>query len=173
MPLRKIQEEDLELMLSWRNHPSVRASMFSQSIIEPDQHRAWFWRESQKENSLWLLFVDSVKKPTGVVYFTDIDRLARNAFWGFYTAPGSKRGIGTQMGVEALDHFFSEQGLHKLNAEVLENNERSHRFHRKLGFLKEGIFRDQYLGKDGYQSVTRFGLLESEWAEHRKILKDI
>ena len=34
MPLRRIQQEDLELMLSWRNHQTVRLGMFSQSVIE-------------------------------------------------------------------------------------------------------------------------------------------
>lgn len=170
MSLRKIQETDLELMLSWRNHPSIRSSMFSQAVIELDQHRAWFRRESEKDTSLWLLYKDSDNKSAGVAYFTDLDRVLRNGFWGFYVAPGSKPGTGTQMGVEVLDYYFAELGFHKLNAEVMESNERSQHFHRKLGFQIEGVFRDQYLGKEGYQNVTRFGLLESEWAENRKYI---
>lgn len=170
MSLRKIQEADLELMLSWRNHASIRASMFSQSIIEMEKHRAWFSRESAKDNSIWLLYEDSSKKPAGIVYFCEIDRNASNAFWGFYAAPGAQPGTGTKMSVEALDFYFSKLDFHKLNAEVLESNERSLHFHRKLGFLVEGVFRDQYLGKDGYQSITRFGLLGEEWAYHRKII---
>ena len=92
-------------MLSWRNHPSVRLSMFSQSVIELDQHSAWFRRESEKETSVWLLYVDTEENPAGVVYFTDMDSISSNAFWGFYAAPGAKLGTGTLMGVEALDYF--------------------------------------------------------------------
>jgi UDP-4-amino-4,6-dideoxy-N-acetyl-beta-L-altrosamine N-acetyltransferase len=173
MPLRRIQQEDLELMLSWRNHQTVRLGMFSQSVIEIEQHRAWFRRESEKETSVWLLYVDTEENPAGVVYFTDIDSISSNALWGFYAAPGAKLGTGTRMGVEALDYFFVEEGFHKVNADVLETNQRSHKFHRKLGFQTEGVFRDQYLGKDSYESVTRFGLLESEWVEHRKTFESI
>jgi len=173
MPLHKIQQEDLELMLSWRNHPCVRSSMFSQSVIELDQHRAWFSRESEKETSLWLLYLDTEENPAGVVYFTDMDSISSNAFWGFYAAPGAKPGTGTRMGVEALDYFLVEKDFHKVNADVLDTNQRSHRFHRKLGFQVEGVFRDQYLGKEGYQNVTRFGLLKSEWADNRKVFENI
>ena len=164
MPLRRIQQEDLELMLSWRNHPTVRLGMFSQSVIELAQHRGWFRRESEKETSLWLLYLDTEGNPAGVVYFTDIDSVSSHAFWGFYAAPRARPGTGTRMGVEALDHFFTELGFHKLSAEVLESNERSQHFHCKLGFQVEGMFRDQYRECENFQNVTRFGLLASEWA---------
>ncbi|WP_417539284.1 UDP-4-amino-4,6-dideoxy-N-acetyl-beta-L-altrosamine N-acetyltransferase [Marinobacter sp.] len=167
MSLRDIQEEDLELMLSWRNHPSVRSSMFSQSTIELQQHQAWFSREAKKDDSAWLFFVDENDIPAGVVYFTDMDRTANHAFWGFYAAPDAPPGTGTKMGVEALDYFFQALGFHKLNAEVLERNQRSQRFHQKLGFQTEGVFRDHYMGGSGYESVTRFGLLNGEWSAHR------
>ncbi|WP_431475318.1 MULTISPECIES: UDP-4-amino-4,6-dideoxy-N-acetyl-beta-L-altrosamine N-acetyltransferase [Marinobacter] len=170
MPLRKIEEADLELMLSWRNHPSIRQSMFSQSVILFDQHRAWFRRQTQKDDCLWLIYETHENRPAGIVYFTDMDHASKNAFWGFYADPEAQPGTGTRMGIEAIDLYFRELDFHKLNAEVLEKNERSLRFHRKLGFEVEGVFRDQYLGEEGFQSVTRFGLLAAEWAEHRKVL---
>lgn len=171
MSLRNIQEADLELILSWRNHPAIRTHMFSQSVIELEQHLAWFQCESAKDTSIWLLYLDPSNTPAGVVYFTDIDWASRNAFWGFYAAPNADPGTGTRMTMEALDFFFSEQGFHKLNAEVLEVNERSLRLHQKLGFQKEGWFRDQYKSDKGYLSVARFGLLTSEWGLQRICLR--
>lgn len=171
MSLRRIQEQDLELMLRWRNHPAVRAGMFSQSVIEFEQHQAWFRREAKKDDSAWFLFIDVNKKPAGVVYFTDMDRKANHAFWGFYAAPEAPPGTGTKMGIEALDYIFEAKGLHKINAEVLESNERSSSFHRKLGFRIEGVFCDHYFGTDGYESVTRFALLRNEWDERREGLQ--
>lgn len=173
MPLRRVIYDDLELMLSWRNHPLIRTNMFSQDIIELEQHHAWFLQESKKETSLWLIHIDSKGTPAGIVYFTEIDHPASNSFWGFYAAPEAPAGTGTRLGVEALDYFFTEQGFHKLNADVLESNERSHRFHRKLGFQVEGLFREQYRSEDAYQNVTRYGLLASEWIVHREKIKEI
>jgi len=160
MALREIREEDLELMLRWRNHPSVRSCMFSQSIIGFEEHKAWFKRESEKSDSKWLMFFDEGNTPSGVVYFTKMNTVSRNAFWGFYAAPDAPPGTGTKMGWEALIYYFNDLGFHKLNAEVLESNERSYYFHLKLGFNVEGVFRDQYMGPDGYETVTRFALIE-------------
>lgn len=168
MPLRKVNESDLELMLSWRNDPVIRAGMFSQGVIDLNQHQAWFKHESKRENSAWFMFVDTNKKPTGVVYFTEMDRIANHAFWGFYASPDAPPGTGTQMGVEALDYIFNAEQFHKINAEVLESNERSCKFHRKLGFRTEGTFCEHYFGSGGYESVTRFALFAREWSAHRK-----
>ncbi|WP_328186502.1 UDP-4-amino-4,6-dideoxy-N-acetyl-beta-L-altrosamine N-acetyltransferase [Marinobacter sp. OP 3.4] len=168
MSLRKVGEQDLELMLSWRNNPVVRASMFSQDVIHLNQHREWFRRESAKQDSAWFLFIDANKNPAGVVYFTNMDRIANHVFWGFYAAPGATPGTGTKMGIEALDYIFDTEGFHKVNAEVLETNERSYALHKKLGFRIEGTFNDHYLGRDGYESVTRFALMASEWSDLRK-----
>lgn len=172
MPLREIGEQDLELMLSWRNHPSIRSSMFSQSVIGLEGHQAWFKRETKNDQSAWLLYLDLNSKPAGVVYFTDMDRIANHAFWGFYAAPDAPQGTGTRMGVEALDYFFNVLGFHKLSAEVLESNERSQKFHKKLGFQVEGVFRDHYFGSFGFESVTRFGLLSREWTVRKKEVFD-
>ncbi|WP_220254270.1 UDP-4-amino-4,6-dideoxy-N-acetyl-beta-L-altrosamine N-acetyltransferase [Vreelandella rituensis] len=160
MALREIGENDLELMLRWRNHPSVRSSMFSQSVIELEKHKLWFEREFEKSDSEWLIFLDEGNTPRGVMYFTEMNRVSRNAFWGFYTAPDAPPGTGTKMGREALIYYFNDLGFHKLNADVLESNERSYYFHLKLGFNVEGVFRDQYMGTEGYESVTRFALIE-------------
>ena len=170
MSLREIEEIDLEIMLAWRNHPAVRSSMFSQSVIEFEQHKAWFARESDKDDSLWLLFVNEKEIPSGVVYFTDMNRNANHAFWGFYTAPDALPGTGTRMAHEALDHFFNDLAFHKLNAEVLKSNERSYFFHQKLGFKVEGVFREHYFGSSGYESVTRLALMAREWDRHREYL---
>lgn len=163
MALREIRDDDLELMLRWRNHPSVRSSMFSQSIIEIEQHRLWFERESKKSDSVWLLFMDESNTPRGVVYFTEMNRVSSNAFWGFYAAPDAPAGTGTKMGSEALAYYFNYLGFHKLNAEVLESNERSYHFHRKLGFQVEGVLRENYFGLSGYEDVTCFGIIDCEW----------
>lgn len=165
MALREIGKNDLELMLRWRNHPLVRSSMLSQSVIELEQHKLWFERESKKEDSEWLMFIDESNTPRGVVYFTKMNRVSRNAFWGFYAAPDAPAGTGTKMGREALEYYFNDLRFHKLNAEVLESNERSFHFHKKLGFEVEGTLRENYRGRSGYENIIYFGMVYSEWKD--------
>lgn len=156
MSLRNIEEQDLELILQWRNHPSVRKSMFNQEVISLEDHKAWFSRESKKEDSCWLLYLNPEDKPAGVIYCTSIDRINSHTFWGFYAAPDSSPGTGTAMCSEGLSYIFNVLRLNKVNAEVIESNLRSHAFHIKMGFKVEGEFSEQYKGKLGYESVTRY-----------------
>ena len=163
MALRKVEENDLELMLKWRNHPLVRLNMFSQSVIELETHKLWFERESQKDDSEWFVFIDEDDTPRGVVYFTGINRISRSASWGLYATPDAPSGTGTKMGLEALAYYFNNLGFHKLNAEVIQSNERSYHFHRKLGFQIEGVVRDNFLGVSGYEDIIHFGIIDYEW----------
>ncbi len=170
MALRKIGENDLELMLSWRNHPTIRLNMFSQSVIELEKHKLWFELESKKSDSEWLMFIDEGNTPRGVVYFTEMDRVSQNAFWGVYTAFDAPPGTGTKMGREALEYYFNDLGFHKLNAEVLKSNQRSYYFHRKLGFQVEGVLRENYFGQLGYEDITYLGIIDFEWESVRSSL---
>lgn len=165
MALRKIKEKDLKLVLSWRNHPSIRNSMFNQNIISLNDHKAWFSREEQRESSCWLIYSDDAGQDQGVVYCTSIDIENKHAFWGFYTAPEAVKGTGTNMCSEALDYFFSEFSLRKISAEVIESNKRSHLFHKKLGFSVEGEFKEHSKNNYGYESVTRYALFSYDWSK--------
>lgn len=167
MSLRSLTEVDLPTVLKWRNAPDVRRSMYSSHIISEEEHRAWYSRMSDDHQSRWYIHADSLGVSDGVVYFTQYSPIQRSAFWGFYTGLSAKRGAGTDIGIEAIDLAFQALNLHKLNAEVLVTNERSVRFHLKLGFTQEGCFRDAHFDGEKYVAVLRFALLEYEWSEKR------
>lgn len=170
MPLRSINETDLPMVRRWRNAPEVRRWMFTRHEISEAEHRAWFARISADSLVRWLIHENLAGRPDGVVGFTQIDTASRKAFWGFYAAPDAPRGTGTCIGLEALDHAFTELGLHKLNAEVIAGNQVSVNFHRKLGFQQEGYFRAEHFDGAQYVDVVRFGILAVEWQVKREAI---
>jgi UDP-4-amino-4,6-dideoxy-N-acetyl-beta-L-altrosamine N-acetyltransferase len=170
MPLRPLIESDLPLVLGWRNAPAVRQHMFTSHEISLAEHRAWFGRLAGDARTRVYVHQDGQGQADGVVSFTQIHAASRSAFWGFYTAPEAPRGTGSLLGIDAMDQGFDELGLHKLNAEVLASNEKSLRFHQKLGFQCEGTFRDAHFDGERYVGVVRFGILADEWKETRRIL---
>lgn len=170
MALRPLRESDLRQILEWRNSEEVRAGMYSSHEIGIEEHEAWYGRISNESDSRWYVHISESGSADGVVYFTEIDEPRKNSNWGFYTAPGAMPGTGTQLGIEALDAAFYEQGFHRLNAEVLATNSRSAAFHRKLGFTEEGLARDLHFDGDRYVDVLRFGMLASDWPEYRERL---
>ena len=129
MSVRMMNKNDLEYVLSWRNHPGVRGAMFSQHEITLPEHRAWFDRAS-RDKARALLVVEEHGQPRGCVIFSGVGKRA-TADWSFYSAPESPAGNGTRICAAALDCVFSELGVHKVAGQVLEFNRASIRVHQR------------------------------------------
>ncbi len=171
MPLRPLAERDLAMVRNWRNHPFVRLSMFSAQLIDESEHLTWFERLSVNPGVRWLVHEDDAGKPDGTVYFTEYRPNQGMAFWGIYRDPEATGGSGSRLGMDGLDYAFDQLKLRKLNADVLANNQRSIAFHERLGFQREGVFRDGHLSDSGPIDVIRYGILENEWREqHPRVL---
>lgn len=153
--------DDLEQVLAWRNHEDVRRYMYTQHKISLAEHINWFERVS-KDLSRHLLIFENNTVPCG---FINIHQVATGgiADWGFYIAPDAPKGTGQQLGRATLDYAFTQIGLHKLCAQALAYNERSIKFHIRLGYRQEGILRDQHFDGQSYHDVVYFGLLAAEW----------
>ncbi len=166
--IRLLRESDLEMLLSWRNHPEVRRYMFTQHKISFDEHIQWF-RRASVDPQRHLLIYQCKENPLGFISFYQTAESAV-ADWGFYLSPDSKKGTGNALGVAGLTYAFEHLKLHKICGKVLPFNERSIRFHESLGFVREGIFRQQHLIDISYYDVFFFGLLSSDWKSKYKEL---
>lgn len=152
--------EDLELVLNWRNHEDVRRYMYSQHEIGLIEHTAWYERAVRDTSRHLLVFeVDGV-----AMGFINLHQIAPAgvADWGFYVAPDAPKGTGRKLGQAALQYAFDDVGLHKLCGQALAYNERSINFHRNLGFVQEGVLREQHFDGQHYHDVVCFGLLAAE-----------
>lgn len=159
--IRLMTNEDLALVLSWRNHPDVRRNMYTQHEITLDEHQRWFER-AQSEPKKHLLIFEINQHPMGYVNFNELE-YGGIADWGFYAAPDAPKGTGRQLGCAALYHAFGTLNLHKVCGQALAYNQRSIQFHQSLGFEQEGCLRDQHFDGQHYHHVICFGLLSHDW----------
>ena len=159
--LRPMEAKDLELVLVWRNHPAVRRFMYTTHLISPEEHARWFER-SKHQTGVWLLIYERAGSPTGFVNISE-SRCPHVADWGFYLAPDAGKGTGQALGTETLKYAFESLQLHKLCGQALGFNKRSIHFHEKLGFVREGVLREQHFDGEHFFDVFCFGLLASEW----------
>ena len=62
-----------------------------------------------------------------------------------------------------LDYAFGELNLHRFQLTVFAYNERASALYEKLGFVREGVFRE-FLLRDGTRyDMYLYGLLRREW----------
>ena len=159
--VRRMISSDLEMVLSWRNHPEVRRWMYTQHEITPAEHQTWFERADVNPNK-HLLIYELAKIPLGFVNFTQADD-GEIADWGFYLSPSAPKGIGRNLGCASLQHAFNELQLHKVCGQAFKENGRSINLHVALGFLQEGVLRENHFDGIRYLDVVCFGLLRKEW----------
>lgn len=162
--IRSMIEDDLPMVLTWRNHLEVRRYMFTQHEISLAEHAQWFMRAVQ-DNARRLLIVQEQGSPIGFVQFSNVEP-GGVADWGFYARPEAAKGTGSKLGESALDHAFGQLKLHKVCGQTIDTNQASIRFHERLGFKREAVLRDQKRLNDQYQTLICFGLLAHEWQAH-------
>ena len=159
--IRPMVDDDLMLVLNWRNASKIRKLMYNQKKISYQDHQDWF-KSSKSDNLRHLLIVERDKVAFGFVSIQELIP-GRTAKWGFYTSPDAESKSGSLLALLALSYAFSKLKLHKLSSEVLAYNDKSIRFHTRQGFKQEGMLREQYFDGKKYQSIVCFGLLNSEW----------
>lgn len=169
--LQSMGEKDLQLVLKWRNSPRVSKEMYTDRKITWEEHVNWFKScQTSKEVENFLCYLE--QEAIGVVSITDIDMKNRRCSWGIYIGrEDAPKGSGTKMGYLALQHVFNDLKLQKIWVEVLANNAVSLKFHKKLGFRVEGIFRRHILKNGKYEDVVRFALFKKIFSERSRFLR--
>lgn len=172
--LRKMNEQDLETVLRWRNSDRIRTNMYTDHIISLKEHRAWFKRIKDDPTALYLIF-EHLKHSIGLANFTQIDIKNNNCMWGFYLGERNvPRKSGTIMGYLSLSHIFDINKLQRVNGEALDFNEASKRFFQRMGFSEIGRLKNHTLKNDKLTDVVQFSLTADEWRSKSKtIMEDL
>jgi UDP-4-amino-4,6-dideoxy-N-acetyl-beta-L-altrosamine N-acetyltransferase len=159
--IRPMNKKDLEEVLVWRNHPSIRNNMLSQHKISKEEHIKWFESTISNSNKIPMIYEEK-GIAMGYVNF-NLNSSNCYADWGFYTSPDAPKGTGMSLGINALNYAFEKLNLNKLCGQALNKNTASINFHLKLGFTQEGILKGQYKQDSKYQDIICFGFLRKDW----------
>lgn len=161
--LRPIEEFDLEFLQRGINDPGVWKSLAANTPINMRQERNWFERVSDADDTI-VLVVSVDDDSVGTVGFNAIDDRFGHAEVGFWITP-ERRGHGYATDATALlvGYGFDHLALHKVYAHVYDFNDASKRVLEKVGFVEEGVHREEAFVDGAYRDVHRYGLLRGDW----------
>jgi RimJ/RimL family protein N-acetyltransferase len=133
---------------------------------EPSLERTRHWIDAAvRDDSMRVSAILSEGRHCGNVV---IDSIAPHlgtgslsAYIGEVAARGS--GIGTTGMYLAIRMFFGEPRTHKINLRVHASNFPAIRAYDKLGFILEGILREEFLLRGERMAALRMGLLRSDF----------
>lgn len=126
--------DDARLIYDWRNDPRVRQCSIDQTVLDFDRHVAWFRQKLSSSTSFFLIAKEERGRPVACVRF---DCAASSASISIYTDPEqTTRGYGSAALSAALDWLAKEHPeITVTEADVLVNNQLSHRMFSGLGYL--------------------------------------
>ena len=158
-----MEERHLELVLQWRRSKVIRAASYSGHFLTRAEHVAWFENTSKDPYTIVKL-LEYQNEPLGLVNFSNLDAVNERCQWGIYIgAKDAPRGSGTILGALALNMIFYSIGMHKVCAEVIDDNPISLNFHRKLGFIEEGRFQKHIKKNNQFIDVIPMALFSKDW----------
>ena len=154
--LRPITDADTDLIVKWRNTPSVVQNFIFRQTFTPEMHRSWLATKVATGQVVQYIILDNADgKPVGSVYYRDIDNHNCSAEYGIFIGEESARGkgLGTETARLFTDFGFAGLHLHRISLRVLAENAAARRSYEKAGFVQEGVFRDMELLDGAYRAL--------------------
>jgi len=126
------------------------------------------WRNAQPDR-LDLAVVDKASgQCVGEVVLNKWDEGNRSCNFRTLLGPtGRDRGLGTESLRMIVGYGFEQLGLHRISLEVYAFNPRARHVYEKVGFVAEGVLREELRYHDEWIDATVMSILAHEWARHR------
>lgn len=139
----RMQYEDMPFLIDIRNK---YAKEFLHNSNTFNLNEAYEWFKKTKPD-YWVIYVE--KTPVGYFRLNNYNKQNKNIMIGADIHPSfTGKGYGYKAYSEFIPYLFNTYDLHKISLEVLATNARAIHLYSKLGFVREGIKRQDVL-KDG------------------------
>lgn len=134
--LRRVREEERDLIYRWINEPVVRSRSFRPHVITPEEHRDWFSSVLANPDILYFIAVDEHDRPVGQARFR-IE--SDHAVISVMLEPASRnKGLGSRVIGIATRKLFALTSVREAHAFIKTGNESSIRAFAKAGYTDEG-----------------------------------
>ncbi len=171
--LRPLEESDVDHIMTWINDPEIVGNLaaFSGSAFTRDQELAWVRQVRTSRSDVVFSIVDAADDrylgQCGIHQIHDRSKVGRLAC--ILASRGDMgRGLGSAAIRALCDHGFDVLGLHKLWLMVFSHNARGRGIYGRVGFVEEGVLREEYFHEGRWHDMVRMSLLAREWQAIRE-----
>jgi RimJ/RimL family protein N-acetyltransferase len=164
--LRPIEEEDLPLLVRWRNDPGTWPVFYAPFLISLSGQKRWYESLLSDPTRVQFMIVrleDNI--PVGTVGLFHINYRDQDAEAGTLMVDPMLRGHA--FAVEAVTmlirYAFQVLNLRRLYIEILDHNRSAYRTALKIGFRLEATARKAAFSKGEFHNVFHLAVLRGEW----------
>ena len=110
--------------------------------------------------------IEHEDKLIGEIGFRTVKWFNRKAEISLFITPEHQgKGLGKQGLLMLMEFAFKKMNLYRLEAEVIDYNDRAKSLFEKVGFVLEGRLRSAKYNNGNYHDILRYGMLISEYDE--------
>jgi RimJ/RimL family protein N-acetyltransferase len=163
LSLRDMTTDDLDIVVKWRCDPVVNQYL-ADRLKSRDSVHPWFTR-LRLDPKIWLKIILHNDLPVGYGVIESIDEKSRKCEIGLCIGETGcwGNGIGTSVVKSMLRHAFEELRLHRVVGVVMQDNKRSERMLKRLGFAYEGTMRDAMYTAGTFRHLHWYAMLETDY----------
>ena len=164
---RKITQNDLEIILKWRNHKKIRNNMINNKLINKKDHFMWFKTINKNPNiKAFLVFYE--KNLFGYLNIEILDNKKKLCTFGMYLRPDiSFPGLGLLLEIYTLKFIFTNLKMKKITGKVLKSNSPMIKIHELMGFKFKKIIK-----KENFKNILEVSLTKEKWLDRLKKIKN-
>lgn len=162
--LRLFEERDIPQKVVWINNPENNQHLHYNIPLNCEDTRKWFFAKNNTIRMDYVIEYNGV--PVGLVGLLAIDYFHHKA--ELYISMGEvaykRRGVATTAIQMLLEYGFEYLHLHKIYLNTDGDNYPAHRLFEKVGFVREGYFRDDMIHRGRYIDRIRYSVF-SDWQD--------
>lgn len=163
--LRKADLNDVDALYEIKNDKKAASLLggFSNGYSKIDIENWIISHNNNKNEVLYLIQTLGDSKVIGHVGLYNIDFRVRKAEFAILIAgeDNQGKGYGSLCTKFMIDYAFDELNIRKINLSLLSENKRAVSMYNKIGFLQEGILRNDQYKNGKYHDVILMALARS------------
>jgi RimJ/RimL family protein N-acetyltransferase len=171
--LTALADDDISTLVQWYQDPHFLRHFDSRPAYPKTEGELRSWLEELRKDERTMAFAVRPLEGDRLVGYLEIDGLDwQHGVCGMGLGIGDPADRGQGFGYEAtqlaLRYAFDELNLHRVQVTAFAYNRASIALLEKLGFRREGVYRER-LQRDGVRyDMLLFGLLRREWEAWRR-----
>jgi ribosomal-protein-alanine N-acetyltransferase len=163
--LRKADMKDIDALYEIKNDIKSASLLggFSNGYSRKDIENWINYHNNKQDEVIFLIETLKNEKVIGHVGLYNIDFRVRKAEFAILIAgeDNQGKGYGSLCTKFMIDYAFDELNIRKINLSLLSENKRAVSMYNKIGFLQEGILRNDQYKNGKYHDVILMALARS------------
>lgn len=167
LSLGALQEKDVDILAGWyENTDFLRYYDFHPAVPKTREQLKKIYETGATDT--FVPFAIRLIETGEMIGLLEIDGISQsNRFaWisiGFGNLSHRGKGFGYEALSMAVNFAFNELNLDRLQLNVIEYNKAAIKLYEKIGFVKEGVYREAVLRDGRKHNLLLYGLLRKDW----------